>query len=149
MPPPNIYLYIGKILPRSAPPPSDPRSLHHNDFLQEDMEKLDLSGKPHLIDHDRRLEVGKVLKSFNHRGEKYIIGYVDMRIPMGKALVDQIQKGDFRELSMFHDYALLTAPGKIVEAKRAVEVSSVMKGNRPSCKLITGILTRLDEKRYI
>lgn len=145
----NVFLYMGKVLPKSKPPPKNLLELHHNDFLQEDMERLKLHGIPHIIEHHKNLPVGKVVYSTNHQGEKYIVGYIRLDNPFGKSLVDEITKGNFRDLSLSHDYTLAKTPIATHEFKHVREVSSVQKANRPTCRILSGTFTRLDDERYI
>lgn len=149
----RIYLYIGIALPPGVKKSQLRRKkdLHSNDFLFEDVLKLDLSGLVHLYNHDPSKPVGRVLASFNgNDGSKMVIGAIDMDSFWGNYLVFQIENGQFNELSLQHFYYLeKIGPDLFWEEKRNFEISSVEKANRPGCRIIAGYTLLSSIKRYI
>lgn len=145
----KVFYYIGKIYPKGTETPKKKKDLHHNELLQRHVDDLDLSNFKHVYNHDINLPVGKVIKSFNLDNEKYICGYIENSTPKGEELIDQIFNNEFNDLSLYHDYFAGKKNGVIGELKIFQEVSSVKAGERPGCKILCGILTELDAKRYI
>jgi hypothetical protein len=148
------FYYLGQILPVGSS--KNLRDVHHRDFTTEQTEKMDLRGMTHFRNHNSKLPIGKIYSSFTRNGEKFVIGYIDMKDLVGNFTVrEEILKGKNMGLSLQHKYDIEIFPGYgYLESKTPLEISSVYKpnSNRPNCRIIFGCLDSVldrNKKRYI
>lgn len=146
----SFYYYVGRVLPKGSDVPL--RNLDLNDFTPDQTKNLNLAGLRHCRKHDDKKEIGIILEDPSYDNEKFAIGRIDVNDPIGKLTVMEILNGKTSDLSLTHNYGLMTYPGMYVEIKEPTEISSVEKGNRPDCRILWGTFDNQFEKqpkRYI
>lgn len=143
------YVYWGIAHPPGVTREEVPRkiNLHANNFYQRDLDRLDLAGLPHHVDHNEYLKVGEVIKSWTSKdGNLWVKGIIDMDVPVGRWLVDEIENGRMTELSLNHTI-ISTNYGRVysTKIKKFTEISSVSKALRPGCRIMSGAILDDDE----
>lgn len=126
-----------------------------NDFTEEQVRRMDLSGLPILFNHSKEgsgLVIGNILQSmyFDATGVLFV-GYVNLSSQIGWLVYETfIKRKKTIQFSMSHAFFGENDPdtGKIIsQTKLLLEVSFVKKGNRAGCDLLFGMTCEELEKK--
>lgn len=126
-----------------------------NDFTEEQVRRMDLSGLPILFNHSKEgsgLVIGNILQSmyFDTTGVLFV-GYVNLSSQIGWLVYETfIKRKKTIQFSMSHAFFGENDPdtGKIIsQTKLLLEVSFVKKGNRAGCDLLFGMTCEELEKK--
>jgi len=126
------------------------RNLHHNDFTDDQMKRLNLVGLPLWWNH--QFQIGKVEKSWlGDDGSLYIQGMINTDNEPGKFAMEEITSKKRSGLSLTHIYKFGERPSKdpgYIEFKNIKELSIVREQDteRPNCLIMTDDLTKAKQR---
>lgn len=106
-----------------------------NDFTDDDIRRLDLTGLPVNWNHEDDKTLGVVEQDYTtDSGAKYVVVRMATDNPFGFTAKRQIEEGEMNEMSLTHKFRWGTrGNGELVEHRLPISIGVTKKGNREGC----------------
>lgn len=130
--------FVGCVLPPSQFRAGDTeRRPGRNDFTDEDIRALDLTGLPVNWEHEDDKTLGVVEQNYTtESGAKYVVVRMAADTPFGHMALHDIREGKTSEMSLEHMFLNGTlTDGKTLERRLPLSIGVTKKGNRPGCHI--------------